>query len=203
VVTLFIDPPGITIPAVSDPGVPSTPLVFVDEGRLKKAETWPGSLLDELRQLGVELEERYHWPKGAGPWFVLTGDIPPVNPFTTGGKLTHADHTYCTITLQIEPWVSADTVLKAYRAIQRDFLGRDNRPLSQRTLAQLRFVMARSTDDGQLPPWRTLVDEWNAAHCHERTEWIYRDCDGEPDIRRFARDFRRAYQAVVHPRYHW
>ena len=99
--------------------------------------------------------------------------------------------------------LSAQTVLRTYRAIQRDTLGRDNRPLSGRGLALLRFVMAQSTDEGQLPHWRTLVDEWDTAHSQDHTEWIYRGPDGEPDIRRFARDFHRAYQAVVRPRYHW
>jgi hypothetical protein len=202
VVTLFVDPPAVTVQAMSDPGVPSKFLIFVDEGRLKKAPTWPGALLDELRKLGTELEKDYHWPQGAGPWFVLTGDVPPVSPFRTSGSFCVADHMYGTITLHIEPWISAETVLKAYRAIQRDVLRHDNRPLNRRTLALLRFVMDRSTNDGQLPRWRTLVEEWNAAHCSEDTAWMYRGPDGAQDIRRFARDFHRAYQAVLRPRYH-
>ena len=46
-----------------------------------------------------------------------------------------------TITLTTEIWVPAETVLRYYREMQKDVLeGRDNRPLSARSLALFRFV---------------------------------------------------------------
>jgi hypothetical protein len=95
------------------------------------------------------------------------------------------------ITLSIAPWVPAKTVLKAYRAVQRQMLGGDNRPLSQRNLAIFRFVTDRMEGGDRRTPWRTLLAEWNLAH----SEW---PCE---DVRTFARDYGRAERALLYPSY--
>jgi hypothetical protein len=215
-VTLLLDPPGTTITAVSrvetmaGPGGVSGLQWFANlverakalaagggEGRCDQVPVFPGSLLDDLRRLGLDLEERYHWQQRDGAWFVLTGETPLASPFTAQAVFRDSDHAYGAITLTIEPWISADTVLKAYRVYQRRLLGRDNCPRSRRNLAVLQFVTQRSADDGARPGWDTLVEAWNAAH----PQWIYRDPHGLADRRRFARDFGRAYRGVVVPSY--
>jgi hypothetical protein len=74
-----------------------------------------------------------------------------------------------TITLTAEPWVPAETVLRYYREMQKDVLeGRDNRPLSARSLALFRFVTEQV---------RNTVPEV------ERPDYeAFFDSDGEVDV---------------------
>jgi hypothetical protein len=132
-----------------------------------------------------------------------------------------------TITLTAEPWVPAETVLRYYREMQKDVLeGRDNRPLSARSIALFRFVteqgrsavpeveasdygaffdsngevgMVTSEDELQAPK---LVGRPSWRALQER--WNARCSDPKwhyKDIRNFRRAFLSAARVMLRPPY--
>ncbi len=104
-----------------------------------------------------------------------------------------------TITLTVEPWVPAETVVKFYQDLQAGMLGQKPRAPSRRNLAVYRFVTRHLKEtflreDGQgkapeQPPWRELMEGWNQENpaCEYTKE------------SRFIRDFHRGGRAVESP----
>jgi hypothetical protein len=171
---------------------------------------YPGSILDNLGRLSLELSEEFcaAWDETQAAWFVLTSES--IMPKVLNGRYDTAssDHlTYGTITLKVEPWVSADTVAKFYQRLQQDVLMRKGRASELRNLTVLRFVIGEIksffADAGGLDatkhrptPWPELMKRWNAA-CSFRPSWTYR----HPS--KFKRDYFRAGRAVVEPYDHY
>jgi hypothetical protein len=167
-------------------------LVLPNRGELPSREVpvWPGSVLGILRNLSVALARHYVWQEDDACWFVLTGKTPMVSPLSWstrryGGR----DFDHWVINLNVAPWISAETLVRFYRYLQRSRLGRSNRPLAERNVAVFRFVIAHlepqpdeidtvverkgaptsiisSAEVSVLggPSWRTLLERWNREH---------------------------------------
>lgn len=171
---------------------PRPTLAVLDDAReTHEVRVWPDSVLDELRKLSEQLATWYGLRADQAARFVLTGELVPWMPVQVGvrGGL-HPTHETAWVTLRVEPWVPAETVLRVYRDVQRRLLGRDNRPVGDRSLALLRFV----TEQGEVwtdLTWPAAMERWNRDH----PEWRY-----ETD-RRFARDVKRAQQVLLFPKY--
>jgi hypothetical protein len=88
-------------------------------------------------------------------------------------------------------------VLQTYRDIQRDLLGRENRPLSLRNLAVYRSVLvdareAERVNPGKPPPTRAQsMARWNREHPEQTYKQLWQ----------FTRDVDRAERAVLFPNY--
>lgn len=187
-----------------DPALSGPPLrlAFLDEtGEHFEAEVWPRAVLDHLRELAEWLAKWYGWAEDAAAWFVLTDD-PPRRPPLAGSIAArdYPTHGECRITFVVEPWVPAAAVLQTYRAVQRDLLGRENRPLGARNLALLRFVVAQERAEERKPEsererlsWAGLMARWNEAH----PQALY------AKERLFARDTLRARRTVLFPDYRY
>ena len=63
------------------------------------------------------------------------------------------------------PWVSEETILRAYRATAEFF---EKKVPREKTVRVLRFVSEQADPAGGLPPWPELLDRWNAAYPDER-----------------------------------
>ncbi len=202
-ISLLVEPPGCTVtvrhPDTAEDSFRLDRYVSAParEGHLTRQWAWPGSVLDDLYFVGQELVRLYRWEAWDACWFVLTGQscesaAPRVSPLTCSPQYTYTqDHEYAAITLTVEPWMPAASVLKAYRQYQKMLLHRDNRPLKVRNLALLRFVTQCMDDHGDLPPWRDLLEKWNT----NRPEWRYRD------VRNLNRDYHTTRQALLFPAY--
>lgn len=181
---------------------PREVLTFLDNQR-RRHETpiRTHSVLDKLRELSGWLARHYGWEQDAAVWFVLTDEAMPRLPLRTGiDAHLRMSHTDCEVTLSVEPWVPADSVMRAYRDLQRQLLGRENRPLSQRNLALFRFMIEQERERERRPhgkrerlTWARLLDRWNQAH----PESAY----GEERL--FVRDISRAQRGVLFPRYYF
>jgi hypothetical protein len=112
--------------------------------------------------------------------------VPFVQPLKVGYQHRFSIVEHATITLTAEPWVSAKTVEAAYRRVQKEMLGRENRPLAGVGLDILRFCLARP---GRR--WEQLMAEWNDSNRDRRYA----------DRRNFARDFARAERQLRRPGY--
>ncbi len=159
-------------------------------GEEQRIAVWPDSVLDELREVGARLAYEYPWPMHEAIWFVLTGTAPTVPTVQHEvAPVSCGRGQYTAITLTVAPWISADTVQRAYRSLQQEVLGGDNRPVTLRSLTLFRFVRERRTRGHRMAAWRELLQLWNQAY----PQWQYED------VRRFNRDYLRAEKVLAIP----
>lgn len=141
-------------------------------GHVSKVRVWPGSVLDDLRDIGDQLAKEYHWHEAQATWFVLTGKPPIIRPLYTstttrhGGKFTDA-----IVNLEVLPWVSWRTVLRLYRQIQSGLRVRETRKQPDaRAIEVFRLVTreagAEVKDSNQ---WASLLGKWLREHPAEAT----------------------------------
>jgi hypothetical protein len=158
---------------------------------IARTAVWPGSVLDELRELSGRLAEHNRWQEAQATWFILTGAIPVQGPVRvtqhTSSRASGPDEQVVTVTAAA--WVPVEVVARAYRVAQRELLGGANRPLSERNLSLFRFVVSRMDTPGRRPSWEALRLAWNREH----PQWQ------SSERRRFAKDFNRVLYALVFP----
>jgi len=88
--------------------------------------------------------------------------------------------------MEVDLWMPASAVLRAYRDLQRQVLPGHNRPISRRSIDLVNFVL------GHRPAtWPKLLERWNSEH----------PTATYADYRRFRYAFQRARQSLLHPRY--
>jgi len=122
---------------------------------------WAGSPLDELRKLADSLTKSYPWEPAQAAAFVLEGLIPLATPFMLRFPQTWDETrpTRARLVMEVDLWMPASAVLRAYRDVQRSVLPGHNRPVSDRSLDLVNFVMLH------LPAtWQKLLDQWNTEH---------------------------------------
>ncbi len=176
-----------------------------EDGQINRTLVKPTSLLGRLHQLVGKLIEYYPWLELHTAWFVLTGETPWVAPMTWGGRATEKvspdGFGYEFIILQIEPWVSAETVERTYREIQRNVLGKDNRKVGEKNRALFGFVTDKlgpatlsSKEKRSVAP--QLIAQWDEAY----PNWAYGKNTGT-----FWRDYNKARKLILslarHPLY--
>ncbi len=169
---------------------------FVDEDGFIRRERPHAEQLDKLTK---ELKRVYFWKETNASWFVLTGYIPPVDTFNVKISSTWRPHgpRFETITLTVEPWLSAEKVKRIYSDTQRQILGKDNGRVGEKSLKLLEFV-AKQRESGD-SSWRELMENWNETY----PEWAYTAKDPEHARRKFYNAHKRAYERVVAPRYQY
>ena len=129
-----------------------------------------------------------------GVWLTLTNHVSGIWPVQVDlNEEKYEDFSYGSITLTIDPWVSADTVHRIYRQAQRFVLKKDNRPVDDRMLALADFASYHwGTVKGEKRNWkRELMDEWNERECEANPEWRDDNADS------FARDVDRAKKTIL------
>jgi hypothetical protein len=171
-------------------------LSWMDEDEeLHEVDVWPGTVLDWLRQVSERLARWYAWEPAQAVWFVLTDEPPVRSPLEASITIrSYPALNGSRVTLSVEPWMPADIVEQSFRAIQRDLLGKENRPLSARNLALFRFDLAQDREVERMPEgqrvrltWKERMARWNQEHPTE--------CYTEERL--FARDVNRARRAVL------
>lgn len=160
---LLIYPPNkeYVLPEVNmfeDRGAPlSFPAVTEDEdyrysaGRIELIDFKVESVLGRLKLLSNGLEDysNYAWEEAQAAWFVLTGEATPASALMVQiqGGYSYGDLSNAKVTLEVEPWVPAETVSRVYRDIQQGLLQKtNNRKISERSLTLLRFVVRELRD---------------------------------------------------------
>ncbi len=180
-----VDPPGYTITATQSVALPlHVPLPAFEwtgrDGRLSRIPFWPNSLLHDLLRLSDALIGVYPWEQREAAWFVLTDDVglEPIRART--GRIGYPDrYTRGQIELSVDPWVSADTVQRTYRYLQRSMLAGahnrsgDNRAIPERSLAVFNFVEELRLPGGPTPTFRDMARLWNQRWRSERPTWCY------------------------------
>jgi hypothetical protein len=172
---------------------------------------WPGSVVDKLYDLSVELASTFDWPlpsvgnlSGTRPrsesaaWFVLTGEAPQVRPIDARWEEKHGS-TYLSpqwrIQLTIPPWLSEKEVLQAFRTLRRQRPKGRQMPKTAKPLEVARFVWERERHDGyrEPAPWTAWLKQWNKKHSGHRIE----------TASNFRTYFIRGAAAVTHLNFDW
>jgi hypothetical protein len=167
---------------------------LAQKGRRERLTFWPGSVLGNLRKLCKALTKAHPWDVDQATWFVLTGDAPLVRPIQAkiNSSWMLGRRALTTISLNVQPWVPAETVENVYRQVQSRVLGGENKRIGDKSLRLLEFVTQRAEADGELPSGRALVEQWDQIWIHEKPQWCY-----GADTRTFWRDLRNAQRSVT------
>jgi hypothetical protein len=147
-----------------------------------------GSPLDELRELSESLVKFYPWEPAQAAAFVLEGLIPLPTPFMLHFPQTWHETrpTRAKLVMEVDLWMPASAVLRAYRRVQRQVLPGHNRPVSRRSLDLVNFVMQHRPGT-----WQEHLDDWNTEHPTATYS----------DYRRFRYAFIRARQSLLFTTY--
>lgn len=151
---------------------------------------WKGSVVDELRRLSDRLVLEYGWEQMTAIRFILTGTPPLIQPIEGSVRQWKRVLGRGEITLTLQPWLSEESIVQAYREGQRRLLGDRKKPwVSPRNLRIFRFVEERTdSTTGRRPKWRVLMQEWNNT------------CDPEDHVkeyRHFAEYYKRAERHLL------
>jgi hypothetical protein len=73
--------------------------------------------------------------------------------------------------------------------------------LTPRKYAVLRFVAEQARTHDKLPPWRTLLEQWN-EQCPEGHDWHYKETKNPSHrVYSFKRDFEEARKSALRPQH--
>jgi len=163
-----------------------------------------GSLAERLHDLSERLRNELfpYWGVAEASWAVLTGRVREVPACLVGEaeSLSNEHLTRKVVKLRVEPWISAEAVLRTYQYLQALTLGRRPRAVSARNLAMAKFTMrqlrasithsAKDEPESARASWHRLMSLWNLTH---EESWAYED------ERRFYRDCNRTLRTIVRP----
>jgi hypothetical protein len=198
---VWVEPPGVELDAeflANDPAevrhVPYLPERFgFETGKPdpfpQMPKMFPQSVADQLLLLAEHIRGQVPWEVWEAAWFVVTGERPLLQPLrvstlTPVAELARRGE----VALRAEPGVSGESVLRAYRQMQRELLGYEPRRLKERTLKLFEFVFQQREPSAPVKPtWKAMMDAWNRIH----PEWSYRD------VRVFHRDVQRVEHALM------
>jgi hypothetical protein len=127
-------------------------------------------VLDHLREVALKLAGSYGWTEEAAVWFVLTGETPEIKSLEVRARVS--SNVYAPqqwrISLNVMPWVPAETVKNAYRHMQKQMLKgktpkKSEREDHLRILEVARFVweQLRLGNTNEKRPWVDLCGRWN------------------------------------------
>ncbi|TAM55772.1 MAG: hypothetical protein EPN50_10585 [Chloroflexota bacterium] len=184
----------VVLPA-RDP-LPRLSLAYVQaDDRVRTVEVSHDSVLGRLAELSETLAKSYPWEPALAAAFVLEGAA----PWASGIRVTRrqwmplgrqARPPRARITIEVEAWVPADVVTRAYRESQREVLDGHNRPLAERSIQLVNFVLdARDAEPNVT--WPALRERWNRAH----------PAAPFPNFRNMRFTFERASRSILYPRY--
>lgn len=151
----------------------------------EKMWIWPGSVLDSLRSMSAHWAKLLGWEEEDMAMWLLSGKPPRFHPLMA--RAHSKGKGPLTVTLDIHPWVPAETVECNYRWIQNQLFGKEVRPPGERRLAVLRFVEQHIREHGERLSWAQLVKVWNQS-CPKK--WRFGDRSN------FARAYRETLEVV-------
>jgi hypothetical protein len=151
---------------------------------------WARSPLDKLRKLAESLARSYPWQPAQAAAFVLEGLIPLATPFIVHVPQTSGDGRprRVRVLMEVDAWMPATTVLRAYRDVQRHVLPGHNRPVSRRSIDLVNFVLRHRP-----ATWPQLLERWNEEH----------QGAAFADYRGFRYAFERARGSLLTPNYRY
>ena len=135
----------------------------------------PQSFLDILDEHARFVGESFAWSSPDTAWFLLTGEVPILQPVVAETALHFQSEnlpTRAQITVKALPHVSPESVRVAFAMEQRRLTGhRKGREIEPRNLALVDFVGELIAEVGEKPSPTRLMVEWNRR---QRAAWRYK-----------------------------
>jgi len=154
--------------------------------RVRVVPVRAGGVLDELRRLAEGLTRSYSWTSDQATVFVLAGGTPYMVGIRAKTQVQTEHPAASKITLEIDPVVAPQEVLKTYSLLRQKVLKGTYRPLSAKHLQLALFAAERRPD----VTWAKIMQEWNETHPeYEYTKETV-----------FARDCTAARNRLLRPR---
>ena len=173
----------------------------------------PTNAIEDMREVSRRLSRAFRWRVGDADWFLLTGYVPFVRPVSVSVHknsirdvpnylnrdyhLEGSDFMVDTaeIVITAEPWVDANIVIRAFKEVQKQVNGGDNRKITAKTLDAVRFVARRLRTDKIR--WQQLRSEWNSEQDDPKRRYGSRD-----SLRKACINFLRPrYESPRYPDY--
>ncbi len=129
----------------------------------------PGSLLEEVGRASAELAMRYAWPDHQALWYLLTGEVPQLDPVSLRVSARYGTRgTFAAVTLVIEPWVAAETVRRVYLRAQQAYFKQPSKCPELTSFAVYDFVESKLAGSEGIPKWPDLGKAWRRGASKQR-----------------------------------
>ena len=151
-----------------------------------------GSLLDRLRVISEQLARQFGWQTGQATAFVLTNVTPEPFMGSSSWSLRAPYPARSRIILELNPRMSPERVMKYYRKVRAEILGKRtrHRAIKERS-AQLAVFAAKVRNSNRT--WQEAQEVWN----DEYPDWAYSRTPG------FIDAARTSYERVTGQRLEW
>jgi hypothetical protein len=161
-----------------------TEILYLEQASEERqiVEDWEGPVGWHLETVGKWLTDVYPWESVGDAIVFLVSGKPPRLAESLSVGINMGSATY---SITFAPWVTEETVSRAYRETQHS----RHRLPQYKTVQVLRFVSEQTDEGGRLPSWATLLDRWNRANPTQRFS----------DRSALRRAYLRAIEALVPP----
>jgi hypothetical protein len=167
------------------------------DGELKAHLLHARSFKAQLEEACQQIADVFLWSRREAFWFLLAGEVPKAPAVRATRRVTRdaaGSPLHASIILRASPFVSADSVARAFRRAKQELLRRPQaRPVALKTLKLFEFVESQSSPASKERPWAALMRAWDAS---VQQGWRY------ADRRHFRRDYLRAKKLITEPGYH-
>lgn len=154
------------------------------------------SFMAQLDEACQQIAEVFLWSRHEAFWFLFAGEVPKAPAVRATRRVTRdatGSPLHASIILRASPFVSADSVARAFRRAKKELLRRPQaRPVALKTLKLFEFVEGQSSPASKERPWAALMRAWDAS---VQQGWRY------ADRRHFRRDYLRAKKLITEPGY--
>ena len=143
-------------------------------------------VLERLRNLSERLAEEYGWQEAQATLFVLTGEVPFIDPLHVRHEMKSSSMYFRQrIVLDVDTSISSNEIAKGYNQVRKGIKTRPSGKLSEKHLRLATFDAEQPKEES----WAKKLAEWNRT---ERPEWGY-----GTDRRRFAHDCLQARRRIL------
>lgn len=166
---------------------------WVFDGQVHQTEPGvPVGAIDDLLLVAEYLSLHFDFDPVDAMTFVMTGEVPTWLPIQAIGRRTlNVLHERARITMVVDPEASPREVVEVYRSIRRQYYPGRSRPLHEKTLELVSFVLDHS--ESHSPSTKTM-DAWNNQVRDKHPKWVY------SKLSNFSKDFYRAARRLLRGR---
>ncbi len=161
------------------------------EGERVSVRVRVGGRLATLAVLAVRLAREYGWTSAQAVSFVLSENIPIIEPVSWSITSTSPIAALYRINMSIDPALSPREVMERYSRARRNIVPGRHKDLQGKALYLAVFASGRAQGE----TWKESMSEWNTLQGNDHPDWQY------STVTNFARDCTQARNRLVNPNF--